>query len=237
MPEPKHKAAEIRRLLIEAYGDRPWQPRADPLSELIGTVLSQNTSDLNSGRAYEALRAVLPTWEAVRDAPVERVEQAIRCGGLSAVKAPRIQRILAEITRQRGDLDLCFLDSMPTDEARQWLVALEGVGAKTAACVLMFALGKPVIPVDTHVHRVSRRLGLAADKDSPERTETVLESLVPAEDRYAFHVNLIAHGRRVCKAQRPLCEACVVACLCDYYATISGARTAAATSMGTVESV
>ena len=179
MPDANQKALEIHALLVQEYGDRPWQPRADPLSELVGTVLSQNTSDLNSGRAYESLRAALPTWEAVRDAPVAQVEAAIRCGGLSAIKAPRIQRILAEITRQRGDLDLCFLDAMPVDEARRWLVALEGVGAKTAACVLMFALGKPVIPVDTHVHRVSRRLGLAGAKDSPERTEAVLEAQVP----------------------------------------------------------
>ena len=217
MPDANQKALEIHALLVQEYGDRPWEPRADPLSELVGTVLSQNTSDLNSGRAYESLRAALPTWEAVRDAPVAQVEAAIRCGGLSAIKAPRIQRILAEITRQRGDLDLCFLDAMPVDEARRWLVALEGVGVKTAACVLMFALGKPVIPVDTHVHRVSRRLGLAGAKDSPERTEAVLEEQVPPEDRYAFHINLIAHGRRVCKAQRPLCGECVLACRCDFF--------------------
>jgi len=226
------KAQAIHELLGREYGDRPWQSRADPLSELIGTVLSQNTSDVNSGRAYGALRAALPTWEAVRDAPVEQVEQAIRCGGLSAIKAPRIQRILANITGQRGDLDLCFLDALTVDEARRWLVALEGVGAKTAACVLMFSLGKPVIPVDTHVHRVSRRLGLAGEKDSPERTEQVLEAQVPPEARYAFHVNLIAHGRRVCKAQRPLCEQCALACHCDYYRSLSGVAILAATSPG-----
>lgn len=218
------KALEIHARLVREYGDRPWQSRADPLSELINTVLSQNTSDLNSGRAYESLRAALPTWEAVRDAPVGQVEAAIRCGGLAAIKAPRIQRILTGITAQHGNLDLCFLDDVPVDEARRWLMSLEGVGAKTAACVLMFSLCKPVMPVDTHVHRVSRRLGLAAEKDSPERTQEALESQVPPGDRYAFHINLIAHGRRTCKAQRPLCGECVVAGLCPSAGLAAGDR-------------
>lgn len=212
------RALEIHRLLTQEYGDRPWAPRADPLSELIGTILSQNTSDLNSGRAYDALRAAFPTWEQVRDAPVEAVAGAIHSGGLAAIKAPRIQRVLTTITGQRGRLDLCFLAATPVDEARRWLMSLDGVGAKTAACVLMFSLGKPVMPVDTHVHRVSRRLGLSAPKDTPEETEAILESLLPPAARYAFHLNVIAHGRLICKAQRPRCALCVLACRCDYLA-------------------
>ena len=212
------KALEIHRLLLQEYGDRPWAPRADPLSELIGTILSQNTSDVNSGRAFECLRAAFPTWEQVRDAPVDSVVAAIHSGGLAAIKAPRIQRVLATISGQRGGLDLCFLADMPVDEARHWLMSLDGVGAKTAACVLMFSLGKPVMPVDTHVHRVSQRLGLAGPKDSAEETEAILETLLPPEARYAFHLNVIAHGRQVCKAQRPRCALCVLACRCDYLA-------------------
>ena len=222
------KALEIHRLLIQEYGDRPWAPRADPLSELIGAVLSQNTSDVNSARAYAALRAAFPTWEQVRDAPVEAVAGAIHSGGLAAIKAPRIQRVLTTITGQRGSLDLCFLADMPVDEARRWLMSLDGVGAKTAACVLMFSLGKPVMPVDTHVHRVSRRLGLAAPKDTPEQTEAILESLAPPATRYAFHVNVIAHGRLICKAQRPRCALCVLACRCEYLARQPGLKDASA---------
>jgi endonuclease III len=212
------KALEIHRLLAQEYGDRPWKPRADPLSELIGTILSQNTSDVNSGRAYDALRAAYPTWEQVRDAPVAAVVDAIHCGGLAAIKAPRIQRVLATITGQRGKLDLCFLAEMPVDEARGWLMSLDGVGAKTAACVLMFSLGKAVIPVDTHVHRVSYRLGLSAAGDTPDATEAILESLLPSAARYTFHMNAIAHGRLICKAQRPRCALCVLARQCDYLA-------------------
>lgn len=212
------KALEIHRLLIQEYGDRAWTPRADPLSELIGTILSQNTSDVNSGRAYAALRAAYPTWEQVRDAPVAAVAGAIHCGGLATIKAPRIQRVLATITGQRGSLDLCFLADVPVDEARRWLMSLDGVGAKTAACVLMFSLGKPVMPVDTHVSRVSRRLGLSAANDTPEETEAILEDLLPPAARYAFHLNVIAHGRLICKAQRPRCELCALACECDYLA-------------------
>ena len=146
------------------------------------------------------------------------VAAAIHCGGLAAIKAPRIQRVLTTITGQRGSLDLCFLADLPVDEARRWLMSLDGVGAKTAACVLMFSLGKPVMPVDTHVHRVSRRLGLAAAKDTPEETEAILEALLPPAARYAFHLNVIAHGRLICKAQRPRCALCVLACRCDYLA-------------------
>jgi endonuclease III len=212
------KALAIHRLLVQEYGDPPWTPRADPLSELIGTILSQNTSDLNSGRAYAALRAAFPTWEQVRDAPAEAVASAIHGGGLAAIKAPRIQRVLTTIGAQRGSLDLCFLADMPVDEARCWLMSLDGVGAKTAACVLMFSLGKPVMPVDTHVHRVSGRLGLSAPDDTPEETEALLESLVPPAVRYAFHINVITHGRLVCKAQRPRCAQCILACHCDFRA-------------------
>jgi endonuclease III len=221
MSEPN--ALAIHGLLIRHYGDPPWESRADPLSELIGTILSQNTSDVNSGRAFQALRSAFPTWEAVRDAPVAAVTAAIHPGGLSAIKAPRIQHVLNTVQAQRGSLDLSFLAGLSVAEARAWLMNLDGVGAKTAACVLLFSLCQPVMPVDTHVHRVTRRLGLAPDCATPEQTETVLEALIPPQARYAFHINMIMHGRQICKAQRPRCPECFLACHCDYYAGLSSA--------------
>jgi endonuclease-3 len=210
-------ALDVHGLLVQEYGDPAWAPRADPLAELIGVILSQNTSDLNSARAYASLRAAFPTWEQVRDAPVQAVAAAIHSGGLAAIKAPRIQRVLATISDRRGRLDLGFLADLPVDEARRWLMSLDGVGAKTAACVLLFALGQPVVPVDTHVHRVSLRLGLVSTKHTPEQTEGILESLLPPWARYAYHMNVIAHGRLVCKAQRPRCGLCVLTSCCAYW--------------------
>lgn len=210
------KALEVHRLLAGEYGEPAWFSRADPLSELVGTILSQNTSDLNSGRAFAALRATFPTWQAVLDAPETAVVAAIRSGGLAAIKGPRIQKVLATIAGERGDLDLGFLSDLTADEARRWLLSLDGVGAKTAACVLLFSLGRPVIPVDTHVHRLARRLALVGPKATPEQTEAILEDQVPPAARYAFHMNLILHGRRVCKAQSPRCDGCALARACDF---------------------
>jgi len=208
------RAMQIHRLLEREYGHHVWKARADPLSELIITILSQNTSDINSGRAYKALRAAFPSWEDVRDAPVEAVAAAIRPGGLANIKAHRLQRILKIITQRQGALSLDFLADLPVEEARRWLLSLEGVGPKTAACVLLFSLGKPVLPVDTHVHRLAQRLGLVEHGATPEETEQKLEALLPPEDLYSFHLNLIAHGRRVCRSQRPLCQGCVLADVC-----------------------
>lgn len=188
----------------------------DPLSELIFTILSQNTSDVNRDRACESLRSRFPTWEAVLRADVGDIEEAIRIGGLAAIKAPRIKSILEHIRGEHRALNLEFLREMPVAEARQWLMSLKGVGHKTASCVLLFSLGKPALPVDTHVHRVTRRLGLVPTKSSAERTNTLLEAMVPPELYYPFHVNIIAHGRQVCHAQRPKCSACALAHLCDF---------------------
>jgi endonuclease-3 len=210
------KAMQVHDLLITEYGDPPWQSRADPLSELIGTILSQNTSDLNSGRAYASLRAAFPSWDGVRAAPLSQLADAIRCGGLADIKAARIHNVLNAIHAQRGRLDLSFLAALPVADARAWLLTLDGVGPKTAACVLMFSLCRPVIPVDTHVHRLAHRLGLSPASHAPEATQSDLEAQLPPETRYAFHMNLINHGRRVCKAQRPLCDQCALAVLCDY---------------------
>jgi endonuclease-3 len=213
----KAKALTIHRRLIATYGQRlPANHSLDPLSQLINTILSQNTSDVNRDRAFETLRSRFPTWEHVRAASVAQIEDAIRIGGLAAIKAPRIKAILERIHRERGDLSLDFLVDRPVAEARDWLTSLTGVGHKTASCVLLFAMGKPAFPVDTHVHRVTRRLGLVSLKSSPQRTHQLLETMVAPELYYAMHLNLITHGRRVCKSQRPRCYDCPLEDLCDF---------------------
>ena len=215
-----NKALTVHQLLIGEYGQREWRPRLDPLSELIFTILSQNTSDVNRDRAWMRLKDRFPTWESVLAADTAELAEAIRPGGLANVKAPRIQEALRAIKRERGGFTLDFLAEMEVGEAKRWLTALNGVGPKTAAIVLLFSLGKPAFPVDTHVHRVSRRLGLIEPKTSREKAHEVLEKLLPPEIYYTFHLNLIAHGRDVCKSQQPRCAACVLREHCDYYQTI-----------------
>jgi len=213
---------EIHHKLCNLYGDPPHQPDGDPLAALVNTILSQNTNDRNRDIAFAALRARFPTWEAVRDAPVEAVIDAIRPAGLAPTKGPNIQAALRQITAERGApsdgaLSLAFLETLPLEDARQWLTKLNGVGPKTAAIVLLFALGRPAFPVDTHVHRVSRRLGLIPQNTSREKAHVLLEALVPPELYWAFHLNLIAHGRQVCHARQPACAECPLQSRCAYY--------------------
>ena len=210
------KALVVHALLAERYGPRAWPGRGDPLDELVLTILSQSTTDHNSGMAYAALRARLPTWEEVLDAPVEEVYAAIRPAGLGNVKAPRIQQTLRRVQERAGRLSLDHLEAMPLDEARAWLTDLEGIGPKTAACVLLFALGRPALPVDTHVHRVSRRLGLIGPRVSAAAAHALLEGALPPEAVYAFHLNMIRHGRETCAARAPACGRCPLADLCDF---------------------
>jgi endonuclease-3 len=207
-------------ILVAAYGAKRWRPHGDPLDELVGTVLSQHTSDINTARAFRSLRARFPTWTEVRDAPTAEVADAIRCGGLAETKAPRIQRILRELTDTGGTPALPDLCTMPLPDAKSALTRLSGVGPKTAACVLLFALGRPAMPVDTHVHRVAMRLGLIPPGASAEAAHSMLETLVGADrDRiYAFHLNAIAHGRNVCVARAPRCGSCPLQECCDFYA-------------------
>ena len=212
------KALRIHELLLSEYGDHPWHPR-DPVATLVGTILSQNTNDVNRDRAFDRLREQFPTWELVRDAPTGALVEAVRPAGLAPTKAPRIQEALRRITAERGEISLGFLADMPLAEARQWLLSLPGVGPKTAAIVLLFALGRPAFPVDTHVHRVTRRLGLIPDRTTREKAHELLEQLVPPELYYVFHINLIAHGRAVCHARNPECARCVLQDDCVYYAS------------------
>jgi endonuclease-3 len=213
----ENKTAEIHRRLLRAYGEPTWRPHLDPISELVDTILSQNTNDVNRDVAFRRLRAVLPTWEQVRDAEVETVIEAIHPAGLSNLKGPRIQEALRFITAERGELTLGFLADWPLDEAKAWLSSIKGVGPKTAAIVLLFSLGRPAFPVDTHIYRVTKRLGLIDPRVTRERAHQELERLVEPEAYYAFHLNLIRHGRQVCISRKPRCEICVLRDLCDYY--------------------
>lgn len=212
----REKLAASLEVLRQEYGHHRWKPHRDPLSELVRTILSQNTSDVNSNRAFARLQERFPSWEQVRDGDVEAIVEAIRPGGLARIKAPRIKGAVQAISEERGSLDLEFLRETDLDEARSWLESLVGVGPKTAACVLLFSLGRPVLPVDTHVHRVSRRLGLLQPRASTESAHEILGGMLADGAIYDFHVNMVSHGRRVCVARRPHCDVCVLAAQCDY---------------------
>jgi endonuclease-3 len=209
--------SRVRRVadaLLRAYG-RPDLPRSEPpLDALIRTVLSQHTSDVNCDRAFASLRRHFRTWESVERAPVRDIAAAIRSAGLSQTKAPRIRGILREIRARHGRLTLVSLRRMDDAAATEALRTLSGVGPKTAACVLLFSLGRDVFPVDTHVHRICRRLGFVPDSASAERAQALMAPRIPPGRALEFHINLIRHGRRVCRAQRPNCGDCVLADSC-----------------------
>jgi len=199
---------EMVERLSALYGEPVWRPHGDAVTELVLTILSQNTSDANSGRAFMSLRSRFPTWEELVAADPEAIEAEIQVGGLARIKAPRIKAALEEVWWRCGSFDLSFLREMPLAEAKEWLRSLPGVGPKTAACVLMFALGRPALPVDTHVHRVAQRLGLVPAKAGAAEAHDLLEAMLRPEEVYPFHMSLIKHGRRLCRARRPLCADC-----------------------------
>jgi endonuclease-3 len=206
----------VHRRLLEAYGDPRWRHPLPPVSELVSTILSQNTNDVNRDHAFKALRAAFPSWEAVRDAQPAAVVEAIRPAGLANQKGPRIQAVLQAITQERGRLDLRFLRRLPPDQALAWLMRFKGVGHKTASIVLLFSLGMPAFPVDTHIYRVSGRLGLLPARASLEQAHELLGRTFPPRTYSAAHLNLIRHGREVCRARKPACPACVLRRLCPY---------------------
>jgi endonuclease III len=212
----RSRVRAIRDRLRELYGRPVNHPHGHPIAELVRTVLSQNTNDRNRDVAYERLRARLPTWEQVRDAPVGVVEEAIRPGGLSQTKAPRIQEILRRLPEVRGEPTLDWLADADRDEALDSLTGLPGVGRKTAACVMIFALGRPEIPVDTHVYRVGGRLGLFPERASFETAHDEMLAITDPADAYELHVNLITHGRRVCRPI-PRCEECGLRRMCPWF--------------------
>lgn len=215
--EPPSRAIvrRIHRLLAERFGPLDPPRKREPIEELILTVLSQNTNDVNRDRAFEAMRARWPTWEALAAARAADVAGAIKPGGLSNIKAPRILAILREIrAREGGSLDLSWMAEAPSGRVTQYLTSLPGVGPKTAACVLAFSLERPALPVDTHVFRVARRLGFYDDRIDPAAAHRVMEGLVPPRLRVSTHVGLIRLGREICKPGRPRCEVCPLESLC-----------------------
>lgn len=216
--ERSERALKIHQTLLAFYGEPVWRNPLPPVDELISTILSQNTNDVNRDKAFNALVGRFKTWEAVRDAPPDQVIECIRPAGLANQKGPRIQQVLREITAERGSLDLSFLNDLPLEEARAWLTKFKGVGPKTAAIVLCFSLGRPAFPVDTHVYRVTGRLGLRPEKMSVEDAHPYLESLLPPETYYAAHLNIIRLGREVCQARKPNCPTCPINALCNYAA-------------------
>ncbi len=209
--------AEIVTRLENLYGVPEWKPRNSPLEELIHCILSQHTSDANSLRAYRQLRERYPTWQAVADAPTEELAQTIRSGGLANQKAPRIQAVLKAIYEAQGEYSLDWLHALPTPEARKFLLSLPGIGPKCAAIVLCFSMGRPVIPVDTHVFRVSWRLGLIPKSLGEAKAHDALEAIIPEPLVYRFHVALIRHGRALCKARNPRCAQCPLKEFCADY--------------------
>jgi len=209
------RTAQILRRLVGAYG-RPKRRRGDGVDCLVGTILSQNTSGANSSAGFRRLKERFRTWDAAADARVSLIERCIRVSGLGRVKAPRIRRILREIRADRGGIDLQFLGKLNADDAFRYLLRFDGVGPKTALCVLLFALGMDVFPVDTHIYRITRRLGLLPDGTPENQAHEVLSPMIAAGNRFAMHVLLIAHGRAVCRARNPRCDECCLLPLCAH---------------------
>ena len=213
----KNKALQIRTTLIDNYGHPVWRNPLSPLDELVSTILSQNTNDVNRDRAFDSLIKSFPDWESVRDAPQDEVIAAIRIAGLANQKGPRIQKVLSQITNECGELSIDFLADMSAEDAKSWLMRFKGVGPKTAAIVLLFSLDQHAFPVDTHVYRVSGRLGLLPDKMSVDAAHTHLEHVFLEQHYYDVHLNIIRLGREVCHARKPKCPICPVRQHCSYW--------------------
>lgn len=212
------RALNIHQRLLDYYGYPAWRHPLPPIDELVSTILSQNTNDTNRDQAFHTLRKRFPTWEQVRDADPQQVVEAIRSAGLANQKGPRIQNALRQITEKRGELDLDFLRNKSPQDARLWLEQFKGVGPKTSAIVLQFSLGMPAFPVDTHIYRVTGRLGIRPPQLNVEKTHKFLADLLPEDTYYPLHLNLIRLGREICQARSPKCPQCMLQDLCDYYA-------------------
>ena len=210
----KPTISQILPILVSTYGDRPWRRRLEPVGELVQTILSQNTSDANSGRAYASLIKRFSTWENIAAADISAIADAIRSGGLADAKAKYIKGALSALKDEGHGFDLDFLRQYGVKEAREWLTRLPGVGMKTASCMLLFSLGMPAFPVDTHVYRVAKRLKLIDNGLSVDKAHAELERLVKAEDVYRCHMLFIEHGRKTCRARQPLCHRCPLASIC-----------------------
>lgn len=203
--------------LKAVYGVPQCEPDLDPLDVLIQTILSQSTTNVNSRRAFESLKQRFPDWESARRARVTSIETAIKSGGLARQKSIRIKQLLNEIYERRGSLDLTFLATAPIEEAVEFLSSFKGVGPKTIACTLLFACNRSIFPIDTHIFRIARRLALIPEKCSDEEAHRLMTAMIPDGRFYEIHVNIIRHGRKVCRPQNPLCEQCCLVEYCHYY--------------------
>jgi endonuclease-3 len=203
--------------LKAVYGVPQCEPDLDPLDVLIQTILSQSTTNINSHRAFESLKQRFPDWESARRARVTSIEAAIKSGGLARQKSIRIKQLLNEIYQRRGSLDLSFLVTAPLEEAVEFLSSFKGVGPKTVACTLLFACNRPIFPIDTHIFRIARRLALIPEKCSDEQAHRLMTAMIPPGRFYEVHVNIIRHGRKICRPQNPLCEQCCLVEYCRYY--------------------
>ena len=205
---------KVIKLLEKEYGLRQWHEEENPVDVLVRTILSQNTSDVNSRKAFKALKARFSDWEEVASSREEDIAESIKSGGLFRVKATRIKKILEQIKNEQGRISLDFLRTKTTDEAKAYLLRLPGVGLKTANCVLLFSLGKPSLPVDTHIFRLAKRLGLLDSKTSMEKAHDLLQKEIPPEKVYQFHIQMIEHGRQICRPRKPRCTQCILNTIC-----------------------
>ena len=217
--DAKEKARIVYDRLLEHWGLPDWNT-LPAIDELVNTILSQNTNDRNRDIAFAKLKAAFPDWDAVRDAPVEEVIECIRTAGLANQKGPRIQKVLKAVSAAAPDYDLTFLKEKSPDEAKAWLTAFEGVGLKTASIVMVFSLGMPAFPVDTHIYRITGRLGLRPEKMDIDQTHKLMLDLFDPAVYGPAHVNLILLGRRLCDARKPKCAECFLTDICDYYSSL-----------------
>ena len=214
--EKRRLVKYVTQNLEAAYGVPVNYSSYDPLSELILTVLSQSTSDINSRRAFENLKRRFPDWESARRARPSSIAAAIKSGGLANAKSVTIKNALNEIKKRRGELDLSFLKTSQVEEAWEFLTSLTGIGPKTAACVLLFACNKKIFPMDVHILRITKRIGLVPERFTDEQSHKRMEKLVPPRKHYSLHVNLIRHGRQICRPKNPKCDKCPLVEQCDY---------------------
>ena len=219
LKQKQKKYRQIAPLLEDEYGRRHWK-RHDGMDELISCILSQSTTDANRDRGFDALKTQYDNWEQVHHAPIDELIETIRPAGLANSKGPYIQGSLEGIFEERGEYNIDFIEDMPVEDAKKWLQNLPGVGPKTAAIVLCFGYNRPAFPVDTHVHRLGKRIGLLPEKISANKAHEHMEAIVPDEEFYAFHLQLIYHGRAICKARNPQCEICPLQQHCSYYQTL-----------------
>jgi len=217
----KTKTLETHKRLVQTYGERDLKPRREPMRELISTMLSHRTNHADEELAYAQMLERFPTWEAVRDAPTDELTEAISPSRYPGSKAPNIQKTLTRIIEERGETNIDFLQNLPADKGLKWLTALPGVGVKTASLVLLFCFSKPVLPVDTHVHRISGRVGLIGPKVSAEKAHKLLLEQLPQnpETLYTFHINMLRHGQRICTWNNPKCTNCPLTNICNWNQT------------------